>query len=165
MNGAHAILAVATALAVTACSNAGARETRPERAADRPGAAGIYQLQADIHASATSKDLDLLMSRWDDGASLVVAGRTYVGKGEIRRFFATSHPAFRPDNRWVALTRSSAIEVTTEHDHGALYFECYFVDVDTRQVVSATSATTKVVRRSGRWLLTEYRSGTVELAP
>jgi hypothetical protein len=159
------MVALASALVLTACGGAAAGVERPEEDQDRPGIAGIYQLQADIHRAGTSKDLDLLMSRWAEGARLEVAGRTYVGDAEIRRFFATGHPAFEPDNRWVALTRSPNIKVAAEGDHGTLYFECYFVDVATKQVAAATSAATEVVRVSGRWLLEEYLSGSVELSP
>ena len=164
MRGSRVIVALASALVLTACGGAAAEVERPQDE-DRPGIAGIYQLQADIHRAGTSKDLDLLMSRWAEGARLEVAGTTYVGDAEIRRFFATAHPAFKPENRWVALTRSPNIKVAAEGDHGTLYFECYFVDVTTKQVAAATSAAAKVVRVSGRWLLEEYRSGSVELSP
>jgi hypothetical protein len=156
---------VASAIVLSACGGAGARAERPAGSEDHPGIAGIYQLQADIHRAGTSKDLDLLMSRWAEGARLEVAGRTYVGEHEIRRFFADVHPAFKPDNQWVALTRSPNIKVASVGDHGTLYFECYFVDAATKQVAAATSAATEVVRVSGRWLLEEYRSGSVELSP
>lgn len=161
------MVSLATALALVACGRASAgEETAKQRGSDdRPAVAGIYELQADIHRSGTSKDVDLLMSRWADDASLVVKDVTYVGKEQIRNFFVNSHPAFKPENRWVALTRSPNIRVTANGNHGTLYFECYFVDATTKQVVAATSASTKVVRVSGRWLLTEYRSGSVELEP
>ncbi|MGH2721432.1 MAG: nuclear transport factor 2 family protein [Actinomycetota bacterium] len=165
MGGRRAMLAFASALVLTACGGAAAGVDRAREGEDRPGVAGIYQLQADVHRSGTSKDLDLLMSRWTEGARLEVAGRTYTGKAEIRRFFATAHPAFKPDNHWVALTRSPNIRVAAQGDRGTLYFECYFVDAATKQVAAATSAETKVVRESGRWLLEEYLSGSVELAP
>jgi hypothetical protein len=130
---------------------------------DLPGAAGIYQLQASFHQATTTKDLDLMMSLWDERATLTVAGKTYAGD-EIRAFLAT-HPAFDPANHWVALTRSPHFRITASGNRGTLYFECYYVDVATKQVMLSSGATTKVVRVDGRWLFRDFISAPVTIAP
>jgi hypothetical protein len=158
-----AILLSAT-LVFTAGAVAFAGQSPPATQHNLPGAAGIYQLQADFHRAATAKDLNLMMSLWDDQASLTVAGKTHTGKDEIRALLA-NHPAFNPDNHWVALTRSPHFRVGATGNRGTLYFECYYVDVATKQVMLSLGATTSLVRVDGRWLFKDFASAPVTLGP
>ena len=66
---------------------------------------------------------------------------------------------------WVALTRSSHFRITTSSKRGTLYFECYYVDVATKQVMLSSGATTKVVRVDGHWLFEDFISAPVTIAP
>jgi SnoaL-like domain len=155
---------LAAALVFAAGAIAFAGQSAPPGDHDLPGAAGIYQLQASFHRAATTKDLDLMMSLWDERATLTAAGKTYSGKDEIRAFLAT-HPAFNPANHWVALTRSPHFRITASGNRGTLYFECYYVDVATKQVMLSLGATTKVVRVEGHWLFSDFNSAPVTIAP
>jgi hypothetical protein len=157
-------IVLSAALVLTAGAVAVAGQQSPATQRDLPGAAGIYQLQADFHRAATAKDLDLMMSLWDDQATLTVAGTTHTGKDEIRALLAT-HPAFNPANHWVALTRSPHFRITASGTRGTLYFECYYVDLASKQVMLSLGATTKVVRVDGRWLFRDFISAPVTIAP
>ena len=156
-------IVLSAVLVVAAGAIAVAGGTAPALHPNLPGVAGISQLQADFHRSATAKDLDLMMSLWDDQATLTLAGKTYTGKDEIRAVLAT-HPAFNPANHWIALTRSPHFRITASGNRGTLYFECYYVDLATKQVMLSSGATTTVVRVDGRWLFKDFVSAPVTMA-
>jgi ketosteroid isomerase-like protein len=122
----------------------------------------INQLEVNFHRATTTKDLDLLMSLFADNATFSVPQQTVSGKDQIRDVFATTAP-FKPENHWISETPAYKIRITVAGDRGTLYFECHYVDVATRQLVSAVTADTKVARINGRWLITSFGGAPVIL--
>lgn len=125
--------------------------------------AAIEDLQVRFHEASSTKNLDLMMTLWADDAILTFASQTYRGKDEIRRFFGTQAGSFKPDNRWVSLSPSPKVRVTVSGERGTIYFECHYVDVDTRQVMASLSGDAKVTRLDGRWLFTSVVAGNAVL--
>ena len=115
----------------------------------------IDEIEKTFHRATSTKNLDLMMSLFADTASLVATAGTYTGPTQIRKFFATAAP-FQPDNHWMAETPAFKIRITVDGDAGTLYFECHYVDKDTRQMTSVIAADTKVARINGHWLITKF---------
>ena len=115
--------------------------------------AQIKDLEVTIHRAQTAKDVDAFMSVWDADASLTTGGKTYTGTQEIRDFWATISPAFKPANNWIELTATPRIMASVDGDKGTLRFECYFLDIPTRVVKGISVVNSSVVQRDGRWLL------------
>jgi ketosteroid isomerase-like protein len=115
----------------------------------------IDQIEKTFHKATSTKNLDLMMTLFDDTASLVATGGTYTGPTQIRKFFAAAAP-FQPKNNWMADTPAFKIRITVDGDSGTLYFECHYVDKVTRQMASVIAADTKVARVNGHWLITKF---------
>jgi hypothetical protein len=115
----------------------------------------IDQIEKNFHQATSTKNLDLMMSLFADTASLVATGGTYTGPVQIRKFFAAAAP-FQPQNHWMGETPAFKIRITVDGDAGTLYFECHYVDKDTRQMTSVIAADTKVARINGHWLITKF---------
>jgi hypothetical protein len=130
-----------------------------QKAADT---AAITQIEYTFHKAVSVKSVDLLMTLWADNAVLTVGGHTFVGKSEVRDFWATTAAPFRPEaKRWISETPAYKTRITVTGERGTLYFECHFVDVDTRQVKLLVADDAKVARINGHWLIT---SGVTEAA-
>ncbi len=125
----------------------------------------INQLQQSFHEALTLKDIDLMMSLWAPNATFTSPGSTAVGKEQIREFWLTKSEAFKPDNNWIAETPSYKVRITVNGDRGTLYFECHFVNPDTKEVEASTAGDGDVAKIDGRWLITSLAGASATLSP
>jgi hypothetical protein len=149
-----AAVPVAFVLALTllaACSSGDSASTRAANKARDEAAIG--NLEVLFHRSVSTKDIDSMMSLWAPNAVLTVGGKTYTGRDEIKNFFSASAP-FKPENHWVSLTPAYKLRASSNGDRGTLYFECHYVDVDSKAIKTLVSADVKVSRIDGHWIFT-----------
>ena len=125
----------------------------------------IGQIEANWHKAASEKNVDLMVSLFANNGSLTVGPTTYTGKAQLRDFFTTKAGPFKPENHWVSETPAYKIRVTVNGDTGTLYFECHYVDVDTRVLQSVVAANDTVTRINGKWLIAKSLTGTAVLSP
>jgi uncharacterized protein (TIGR02246 family) len=158
-------LAIALPLtgALTACGAGGptAAEAATQKKADE---LAIEQIEQTWHKASSTHDVNLMMTIWADDATATLGGETYTGKAQIRDFFQNKAAPFRPENHWVSETPAYKIRVTVDGDKGTLYFECHYVDVNTKKVVAVVSADQEVERIDGKWLITKLVSATPTLS-
>jgi hypothetical protein len=152
----------AIVIIVAACggSPSGAGSTDVQRQADLYA---INQIEVKWHQAASRKDVDLMMTIWAPNASFTTAGRTYTGADQIRQFFATQAAPFKKENNWVSDTPAYKSRVTIDGDKGTLYFECDYIDIDSRQVKVVVSADQNVAKINGTWVITSAVSATPDL--
>jgi len=126
----------------------------------------IGQIEVKWHQASSRKDLDLMMSLWAPDATFTTATKTYTGAPEIRDFFATQAAPFKPENHWVSDTPAykSKITIDASGTKGTLYFQCDYIDVDTREVKVVVSADQTVAKVNGTWLITSATSATPGLS-
>ena len=156
------LAALVLVLSLASCASSGAS---PAVASDVQKQADLYainQIEVTWHQAASKKDLDLMMTLWADNATFTTASQTYSGKGQIRQFFAGAAP-FKPENNWVSDTPAYKSRTTVDGDKGTLYFECDYIDVDTKLVKIVVSADQEVARINGKWLITNAVSATPSL--
>ncbi len=120
----------------------------------------INQIEVKWHQASSTKDLDLMMSLWADDATFTTSSKTYTGKAAIRDFFATQAAPFKPENHWVSDTPAYKSRSTVDGDKGTLYFQCDYIDVDTKAVKVVVSADQQVARINGAWLIKTAVSAT-----
>jgi predicted small lipoprotein YifL len=159
--------ALILALSIVGCGSA-APPASPS--AEVQAAADLYalhQIEANFHKAASTKDVDLMVSLYSDNATVTIGGdQTYTGKDAIRTFFATKAGPFQPQNTWISETPAYKIRATVNGDKGTLYFECHYVDVATKTVVSVVGADQNVARINGTWLITTLTASSLpELVP
>jgi SnoaL-like protein len=154
------------AVSLVACGSAAAPSpaTEVQIAAD---SYALQQIEANFHKAASTKDVDLMVSLFTDNATVTIGGdQTYTGTDEIRNFFATKAGPFQPQNKWISETPAYKIRTTVNGDKGTLYFECHYVDVASKKVVSVVGADQNVERINGKWLIrTLTASSLPELTP
>ena len=97
-------------------------------------------------------------------ASFTIDGKTYTGKAEIRKLLSGAGP-FQPQNHWLSDTPAYKIRTTVNGDKGTLYFECHYIDSDTKQVVAVVGADQDVQKIDGKWLITNGTAASPTLAP
>jgi hypothetical protein len=102
------------------------------------------------------------MSLWADNATFTTASQTYSGKDQIRQFFTGAAP-FKRENKWVSDTPAYKSRTTVDGDKGTLYFQCDYIDVDTKLVMITVSADQQVARVNGKWVITSAVSATPSL--
>jgi ketosteroid isomerase-like protein len=125
----------------------------------------ISQIERKWHQATSTHDIDLMMSLWAPNATFTVAtGKTLTGKEAIKRFWIDA-PVFQPENQWVSETPAYKLRATVNGDKGTLYFECHYVDAETRQVVAVTAADQQVARIDGDWLITNNVGASPILSP
>jgi hypothetical protein len=122
----------------------------------------IYELQAAFHRAKSTQDIDLMMSLWDDEASLAIIGdpnSPYVGFDRLKSFLLTTgsfiHPRF-------SLVPSFKIQIDVHGDEAFLYFECHDIgdfDLATRFITADTFVGATVHRVRGKWLFWNVTSG------
>jgi ketosteroid isomerase-like protein len=154
---------VVIVLALAACG-----DEAPDAAADQARTQSDYwqidQIEKDFHHATTEKDIDLMMSLFAPDATMTVgAGETASGVDQIRQFWLTKSASFEPENHWVSDHPAYKLEITVNGDRGTLHFECHYVDVETGEVVSTTTADFDVSRIGGEWLITNMVGGTTVL--
>ena len=157
---------LAIAFTLTACGSSGATISSAELASLQldKDKHQIEQIEQVFHRAASTKDVDLMMSLYDDDATVTFGGKTYTGKDQVRSFFEKSGP-FQLGNHWVSDTPAYKMKVTVDKDRGTLYFECHYVNADNQTVAVVVGADQKVARINGKWLITELTAATPVLAP
>lgn len=164
--GALGVVAGVLVVSLTACggtSKASAAEATLQHEADMYE---INRIEQTFHHATAEGNVDLMMTVWAPHATMTAApGETLTGKKQIRRYFATKVPAFRPGTSWLSDTPAYKIRITVNGDKGTLYFECHFIDAKTRKVVAFAAAHTDVARIGGRWLITHDVESTPTLKP
>jgi hypothetical protein len=125
----------------------------------------IDQIEVNWHKAASLKDVDLMMTLWADNATFTVGTRTLTGKDELRAFFTNEAAPFKAENHWESDTPAYKIRTTVDGDKGTIYFECHYIDVDTREVKVVVGGDNKVERINDKWVITEGVVATPELAP
>jgi SnoaL-like domain len=153
--GGLALVAVLAGCGASAGSSAGSTDI--QRQADLYG---INQIEVKWHQASSTKDLDLMMSLWADDATFTTSSKTYTGKAAIRDFFSTQAAPFKPENHWVSDTPAYKSKATVDGDKGTLYFQCDYIDIDTKQVKVVVSADQQVARVNGVWLIKTAISAT-----
>jgi uncharacterized protein (TIGR02246 family) len=124
----------------------------------------IDQIEKDFHRAQTKKDIDLMLSLYAPNATMTVGpGETASGLDEIRAFWVDKSAPFAPDNNWMSDHPAYKLEITIDGDRGTLHFECHYVNVETGEVMSATTADFDVARIDGNWLITNMVGGTTVL--
>jgi hypothetical protein len=121
----------------------------------------FHQVEIVFHTAASTKDLDLMMSLFADDANLSVGGKSYVGKDQVRGYFATVAGSFQPQNVWVAYTPAQRIRFEVNGDRAHLYFECLYVDAKAKEIKAHTFSEDNLVRSGGKWLIREMKAGAV----
>ena len=125
----------------------------------------IEQIEQNWHKATSHHDLNLMMSLWAPGAVFSIGTETYTGKAQIRKFFATTNPAFNPENHWESDTASYKIKVTVNGDKGTLYFECHYIDPKTAKVVKVVAVNHPVQKINGKWLIVDSAGANAVLSP
>jgi ketosteroid isomerase-like protein len=156
------ILAVIV-LGLVACG-----DPAPDPAAEQARAQSDYwqidQIEKDFHHATTEKDIDLMMSLFAPNATMTVGpGVTASGLDEIRQFWLEKASTFEPQNHWLSDHPAYKLEITVNGDRGTLHFECHYIDIETGEVVYATTADFDVARIDGKWLITNMVGGTTVL--
>jgi ketosteroid isomerase-like protein len=124
----------------------------------------IDHIEKDFHRAQTEKDIDLMMSLYAPNATMTVGpGATASGVDEIRRFWLEDSAPFAAENNWMSDHPAYKLEITLNGDRGTLHFECHYVDIDSSEIVSATTADFDVARIDGKWLITNMVGGTTVL--
>jgi len=124
----------------------------------------IDQIEKDFHHATTEKDIDLMMSLFAPNATMTVGpGVTASGLDEIRQFWLEKASTFEPQNHWLSDHPAYKLEITVNGDRGTLHFECHYIDIETGEVVYATTADFDVARIDGKWLITNMVGGTTVL--
>jgi ketosteroid isomerase-like protein len=124
----------------------------------------IDQIEKNFHHATTTKDIDLMLSLYAPNATMTVGpGVTASGLDEIRQFWWEKASTFEPQNHWVSDHPAYKLEITVNGDRGTLHFECHYIDIETGEVVYATTADFDVARIDGKWLITNMVGGTTVL--
>jgi uncharacterized protein (TIGR02246 family) len=125
----------------------------------------IDQIEKTWHRATSTQDVDLMMTLFAPNATYTIGpGQTFVGKKQIRNFWLKA-PVFKPKYHWVSETPAYKIRITVNGDKGTLYFECHYVDPETRKVKAVVGADQQVARIDGRWLVTNHVGATPTLSP
>jgi hypothetical protein len=155
---------IAAALAlVPVVAGCGASTRSAPPASDIQRQADLYainQIEVKWHEASSTKNLDLMMSLWADDATFTTSSKTYTGKTAIRDFFATQAAPFKPENHWVSDTPAYKSKASVDGDKGTLYFQCDYIDIDTKAVKVVVSADQQVARVNGVWVIKAAISAT-----
>jgi hypothetical protein len=121
----------------------------------------LHQVEIVFHTAASTKNIDLMMSLFADDATLSAGGKTWVGKDQVRSYFASVAGSFQPQNQWVAYTPAQRIKFDVNGDRASLYFECLYVDTKAREIKAHTFSDDNLVRSGDRWLIKDMKAGNV----
>jgi ketosteroid isomerase-like protein len=158
-----AMLGLVLALSLAACGGSGKKSAGQQQQQRRADLYAIDQIEETWHKASSTHDVALMMTLWAPDATFNIGTETLTGKAQIRAFFAHKAGPFQPQNHWVSETPEYRLRATVSGDKGTLYFECHYVDVKTRKVVSVVGADQNVQRINGRWLITSSASATPSL--
>jgi ketosteroid isomerase-like protein len=125
----------------------------------------VKQIEVEYHQALATKDLDLMMSIFDDHAVLTgPTGTVYTGAAAIRTFYATQAPAMQPQNHWAALVPSYKMKTSIAGDTAALTFECHMVDVATGRIMVDHQIDITAAREGSKWLVTNMKATAIQLS-
>jgi len=158
-------LAVSAAMWLSACGGSDKQSSSEQELQQQADVNAIDQVEKTWHRASSTHNVDLMMTLWAPDATFVIGTDTLTGKTQIRDFFVHKAAPFQPENHWVSETPAYKIRITANGDKGTLYFECHYVDVKTKKVVSVVGADTDVQKINGKWLITSSASATPSLAP
>jgi hypothetical protein len=150
------LIGCALALAVVPLAACGGSSSASSSGAKAQKEATLYeidQVEKAFHRAGSAHDVALMMSLWAPGATFNIGTNTYTGKAQIRKFFATQNPAFRPQNDWESDTPSYKIRITVNGDKATLYFECHYIDVKTGKVAAVVGVDHNLQKINGKWLI------------
>jgi hypothetical protein len=119
----------------------------------------LHNVEIVFHQAASTKNLDMMMSLFADGATLTAGGKTYTGKDQVRSYFASVAGSFQPQNKWAAYTPAQRIRIDINGNQAHLYFECLYVDVVGKQIAAHTFSDDNMVRSGAKWLIKEMKAG------
>jgi len=137
---------------LNACSSGDSASTRAAKKARDEAA--ISNLEVLFHRAVSTKDIDTMMSIFADNAVMTLGGKTYTGRDEIRNFWLSTAAPFKAENHWVSDTPAYRLRVSSNGDRGTLYFECHYIDVDSKVIRTMVSADIKAARIDGHWTVT-----------
>ena len=158
-----ALLSVGLALALAGCGSSNTKSADTQALEHTADVSAIDGIERTWHKAASTQDVDLMMSIWAPDATFNIGTETLTGTSQIRNFFVTKAGPFQPGNHWVSDTPAYKIRITASGDKGTLYFECHYVDVKTKEVVSVVAADQTVQRINGKWLITSADAATPTL--
>jgi ketosteroid isomerase-like protein len=147
------MLGVTIVFVVSACGGSGNDSATDDQVQQQADSYAIDQIEKTWHKAASTHDVDMMMTIWAPDATFNSGTETLAGTAQIRDFFETAGP-FKPGNHWVSETPAYKVRITVNGDKGTLYFECHYVDVKTRKVISVVAADQNVQRIDGKWLIT-----------
>jgi ketosteroid isomerase-like protein len=154
----------ALVISLTACGSSSAGTAADAATQRKADLYDIDVLEKNFHKATSKHDIDLMMSLWAPNATFTYGpGETATGKKEIRHAFLEESAPFK--HNWVSDTPAYKVRVTVNGDRGALHFECHYIDVKTKKLVSHTAADQEVARINGRWLVTSMVGGSAPLRP
>jgi uncharacterized protein (TIGR02246 family) len=157
--------AVSMVVSLSACGGSGKQSSSDQELQRQADVNAIDQVEKTWHRASSTHNVDLMMTLWAPDATFIIGTDTLTGKTQIRDFFVHKAAPFQPQNHWVSETPAYKIRITANGDKGTLYFECHYVDVKTKKVVSVVGADTDVQKINGKWLITSSASATPSLAP
>ncbi len=161
IGGVLGVFIISVVLAACGGSGAGSTDAQARRFQDMWE---IDQIEKDFHRAQTQKDIELMVSLYAPNATMTVGpGATASGLDEIRRFWLEEAAPFAPENNWMSDHPAYKLEITVNGDRGTLHFECHYINIDTGEIVSATTADFDVARIDGKWLITNMVGGTTVL--
>jgi ketosteroid isomerase-like protein len=161
MLGAGLVLALTLAACGGSSKQTGAQQLQQQQA----NMFEIDQIERTWHKAASTHNVNLMMTLWAPDATFVIGTGVLKGKAQIRNFFAHTAGPFQPQNHWLSDTPAYKVRITVNGDKGTLYFECHYVDVKTKQVVSVAGADQTVQKIHGKWLITSSAGATPALTP
>jgi SnoaL-like domain len=123
----------------------------------------IEKIEKTWHRATSKKNLDLMMTLWAPRATMINGGKTYTGKKQIRAVLAKAAPF--QDYNWVSDTPAYKMRVTVNGNKGTLYFECHYIDTETRTVALVVGSDQEVRKINGKWLITEMTGSSPTLKP
>jgi ketosteroid isomerase-like protein len=158
-------IAAALVLSLSACGGSSSHSGTTAQLHKDADILAIDQIEQTWHKAASSHNVGLMMSLWAPDATFNIGTQTLTGRAQIRDFFEHTAAPFQPQNHWVSDTPSYRIRITVNGDKGTLYFECHYVDVKTKKVVSVVAADQNVQKIGGNWLITSSAGATPSLGP
>jgi hypothetical protein len=149
---------------LAACSSSNQNTAAQTALQEKADLYSIGQIEVTWHKASSTQNVDLMMSLWAPDATFTVGGQTYTGTDQIRKFFESKAGPFQYGNNWISDSPTYKQRETVSGTKGTLYFECDYVDVATKSVVSVVSADQDVAFINGKWLITNSVAATPTLS-
>lgn len=128
----------------------------------------VRQAEVTFHTAGSvlpERSLDLMMSIYADDAVLTDTAHdntVYTGKAEVRRYWAEVSGPFRPEHHWIGYTPAMRMHAEVSGDKASLFFECLWMDVDSKAIGAHSFSQMRLARVHGRWLVKDIHVGKVD---